>query len=111
MLQPERTFWLGRSVSLSGVERDAFDKKYPAYPFGLRFPLRIEVAPGEHAFYYRGGKSWLSCIVELNLQAGHVYKPDGILCTFRNIHPGVTHMRACYARLTPAQTGKASSSR
>jgi hypothetical protein len=77
MLQPERTFWLGRSIGLSGTERGAFDEKYPGFPLGLHFPLRIEVEPGEHAFYYDGGASYLTCIIELNMQAGHVYKPDG----------------------------------
>jgi len=79
MLQPERDFWDAGVVRLTGPEEESFDKEYPRKLYFGHLPLRIEVAPGEHEFYYDEGHRYSKCFFSIHMEAGHVYKPGGDL--------------------------------
>jgi hypothetical protein len=67
----------GNNVDLEDADSTSNDKWYKVYP-GFAKPARIEVAPGEHRFYYMGGVSWSECFFRLVMLPGHVYKPTNI---------------------------------
>jgi hypothetical protein len=83
MEQPDKGLLFGDCVDLEDVDSTSNDKWYKVYP-GFVKPARIEVAPGNHRFFYMGGDSYRECFFRLVMLSGHVYKPTNLGGRFGN---------------------------
>jgi hypothetical protein len=81
MEQPDLNLWLWpyrTTVRLEDADCKSDDKWYQMSPSETE-SARIEVAPGEHRFFFDGGSIPGRCYFMLSMLQGHVYKVKGLI--------------------------------